>query len=315
MKDAYFFSHDSNARNDLKILAMRNVYGMEGYGWFWVLVELLREQERYRLKISDKFFYHSLASQLQNTKEISEKFINDCIKEFDLFKTDGESIWSDSLNRRMEHLEEVREKRKKAAEIRWDKQNNANASKKHANASKMNACAMQNSKNGMQVDAKESKVKESKVKESKVKESKVKESKVYSSAAEKLLYNEEFKKIISCYEQNIKPTIMPAVAEGLNKWFDEISADLIMKAIKEAALNDAKSMNYINQILINWNDEGLKTIEQVNAYLQAWNDKKKVKKSSEPAKNKFSNFTQDKPDFDNLMKQAQEKRMKEYREG
>ena len=31
-KDAYFFSHDCNARNDPKILALRSVYGAEGYG-------------------------------------------------------------------------------------------------------------------------------------------------------------------------------------------------------------------------------------------------------------------------------------------
>lgn len=31
-KDAYFFAHDCNARNDPKILALRSVYGAEGYG-------------------------------------------------------------------------------------------------------------------------------------------------------------------------------------------------------------------------------------------------------------------------------------------
>ena len=31
-KDAYFFSHDCNARNDPKILALRSVYGARGTG-------------------------------------------------------------------------------------------------------------------------------------------------------------------------------------------------------------------------------------------------------------------------------------------
>ena len=51
MKDTYYFSHDSNANQDPKILAMRSVYGWEGYGWYWLLVEMLREQEDYRINI------------------------------------------------------------------------------------------------------------------------------------------------------------------------------------------------------------------------------------------------------------------------
>lgn len=35
-KDAYFFSHDCNARNDPKILALRSVYGAEGYGVYFI---------------------------------------------------------------------------------------------------------------------------------------------------------------------------------------------------------------------------------------------------------------------------------------
>ncbi len=31
-KDAYYFPHDCNARNDPKILALRSVFGAEGYG-------------------------------------------------------------------------------------------------------------------------------------------------------------------------------------------------------------------------------------------------------------------------------------------
>ena len=47
-KDAYFFSHDCNARNDPKILALRSVYGAEGYGVYFMLVEILREQPEYQ---------------------------------------------------------------------------------------------------------------------------------------------------------------------------------------------------------------------------------------------------------------------------
>jgi len=44
-KDAYYFSHDSNARHDPNICEMRLNYGMEGYGLYWVMIEMMREQE------------------------------------------------------------------------------------------------------------------------------------------------------------------------------------------------------------------------------------------------------------------------------
>ena len=46
-KDAYYFPHDSNARHDPKIVAMTAVYGMAGYGYYWAIIEILREQKDY----------------------------------------------------------------------------------------------------------------------------------------------------------------------------------------------------------------------------------------------------------------------------
>ncbi|MFG6179738.1 Lin1244/Lin1753 domain-containing protein, partial [Halomonas sp. THAF12] len=64
MKNTYYFSHDGNARNDPKILSMRSVYGSEGYGWYWIIIEMLREQEDYKIKIN-KYTWNALAMQMQ----------------------------------------------------------------------------------------------------------------------------------------------------------------------------------------------------------------------------------------------------------
>ncbi|MDQ7860585.1 DUF4373 domain-containing protein [Peribacillus frigoritolerans] len=53
-KDAYYFTHDSNARHDPKVTAMRGVYGSEGYGWYWMLIEMLRESNDYKLDMHSK---------------------------------------------------------------------------------------------------------------------------------------------------------------------------------------------------------------------------------------------------------------------
>lgn len=157
MKDAYYFSHDRNARDDPKNLEMRSVYGSIGYGWFWILVELMSEQEGYKLGISSKYAYHGFASQMQCNPTEAEKFISDCILEFKLFETDSEFFWSNTLLRRMGKAHEKSEKARKSAESRWQKkEENANASENDANASKIDAI-------------KESKEKERKEKEMKLK--------------------------------------------------------------------------------------------------------------------------------------------------
>lgn len=144
-KDAYFFSHDSNARNDPKILSMRCDHGMQGYGMYWVIVEYLREQEGYKLAL-DNTTCKALAMQMHSTTAEVEQFIQNCIDEYKLFTTDNAYFWADSLIRRMEKMESIREKRKAAAAKRWDSDANAKQEDSKSNA------------NAMQRDAKENKV-------------------------------------------------------------------------------------------------------------------------------------------------------------
>ncbi|MGE5353992.1 MAG: DUF4373 domain-containing protein [Acidobacteriota bacterium] len=128
-KDAYFFTHDSNARRDPKIIALRGAYGSEGYAWFWMIVEILREQNGYKYDIGSKFGISSLASELQCDVNRLREFIQDCIDEFNLFESDGRFFWSNSLTDRMDVWETTKEKRskagKKGANKRWENDSNA----------------------------------------------------------------------------------------------------------------------------------------------------------------------------------------------
>ena len=152
-KEAYYFSHDANAKDDPKILRLRMDLGWEGYGLFWALVELLRNESDHRMRMH----YKSIAFALQTHETSIEKIVND----YDLFCTDGHFFWSESLLKRMELKEERSEKARESAKKRWNRDNDANAMRTH---SERNANAMQ---------LKESKVKE--IKENEIKESKVNE--------------------------------------------------------------------------------------------------------------------------------------------
>ena len=115
IKDAYYFSHDANARHDPKIIKMISAYGMEGYGWYWVIIEMLREQDNYKLSISDQSDIDVIVSQTNSDSERIKKYIDDCVKKFKLFKKSKKYLWSSSLLNRMEKMNEKREKGRKAA--------------------------------------------------------------------------------------------------------------------------------------------------------------------------------------------------------
>ncbi|WP_373845406.1 DUF4373 domain-containing protein [Clostridium sp.] len=136
MKETYYFSHDYNARNDPKILAMRSEYGAEGYGWYWMIIEILREQPEYKLEYN-KYLCITLAMQLQCDKNALHGYVEKCINEYKLFETDGTYFWSNSLLRRMVKKDTKSEKAKKAANARWHKDSDTsktdeNDAKKHA---------------------------------------------------------------------------------------------------------------------------------------------------------------------------------------
>jgi hypothetical protein len=120
-KEAYYFSHDSNARHDPKISSLVFDYGMEGYGRFWVLIEMLREQSGYKLKLDDNA-YKALAMQMQCKIEDVKKFINDCIDVYKLFIVHDDFIFSQSLVDRMKIKDALKKKKVKAANARWDKE-------------------------------------------------------------------------------------------------------------------------------------------------------------------------------------------------
>ena len=156
-KDVYYFPHDANARNDIKTVNMMSDYGMAGYGMYWFIVETLREAEGYKLQ-NNKQTWRALARQMCINAQEVEKFIQDCIDDYELFATDGIAFWSNSLLKRMGKVDEIRMKRSEASRKRWEKnkQDNANAMQLD---SKSNA-------NAMQTDA--NKIKEKEKKENKI---------------------------------------------------------------------------------------------------------------------------------------------------
>ena len=70
--------------------------------------------------------------------------------------------------------------------------------------------------------------------------------------------------IIGSYEENIG-SFPPAARDALMCWREIFADDLILLAIKKAALSGVRKWNYINGILKSWKNEGVKTIGDVQA--------------------------------------------------
>jgi hypothetical protein len=111
----YYFSHDYNARNDRKMIRMRQKLKMEGVGVYWSLIEMLYEDGG-KISLSD---VPSIADELR----VKEGMLDQLITSFGLFDNDGQVFWSDSVKRRLDKRLEKSEKARESVRKRWQNTN------------------------------------------------------------------------------------------------------------------------------------------------------------------------------------------------
>jgi hypothetical protein len=118
-KATYYFSHDFNARNDEKIMAVRIKYGMEGYGIYFALLERLGESSLY-IHVKD---YNIISFDLR----VSNSLVKSIIEDFGLFEftEDGKHFHSVSFNERMKPLDNLRGQRSDAGKKSAEKRKNS----------------------------------------------------------------------------------------------------------------------------------------------------------------------------------------------
>lgn len=119
MKDSFYFSHDCNARNDIKIIKLRRQLGLEGYGLYWCLIEMLRDTAEYKLPLS---IVDDIAFDINTSREKVEAVIHN----YDLFNIEDNLFFSTRLIRTMDIYKTQKtilsEGGKKGMHNRWSKQ-------------------------------------------------------------------------------------------------------------------------------------------------------------------------------------------------
>lgn len=114
-KDAYYFPHDSNAKDDPKCVMLIEQLGLEGYGIYWVLIETLREQPTYKYPVS---LIPALARRYNTTYEKMKTVV----MHYGLFYVDENEFFSVALMDRMQHVDRKRQQAREAINARWAKQ-------------------------------------------------------------------------------------------------------------------------------------------------------------------------------------------------
>lgn len=146
-KDAYYFPHFCNARHDRKIKRVTKQLGVEGYGIYFMLLEVLREQTDYRYPISD-------IDLLADEFGTSEAKVVAVVKNYELFTVDEcNMFFSENLISNMQPYIKMKEQRVLAGKASAEKRKQIRSS------------------NDRSTTVQQSKVKESKEEETKVDES------------------------------------------------------------------------------------------------------------------------------------------------
>ena len=109
-----YFPHDSNARNDERLVNVRMKHGPAGYGVYFMLVERLREDPEY-MSVVD---YNLIAFDLRIDASLAKSIIRDFgLFAFTVDPVRGECFYSESLRQRMARKDEITAKRKAASAI------------------------------------------------------------------------------------------------------------------------------------------------------------------------------------------------------
>ena len=151
-RNADYFSHDNDMRNDRKIKAVRSRFGLEGYAVYCMLLEALTDADDLQIKL-DQTEKELLAADFGIDTEIFMAILN-YMQSLGLIRIENDLLFCPVLSERLKQVFEKREKAKKA----YQKQKNKN---KRVSETETKVSATENTVSDTEMT--QSKVKESKV--------------------------------------------------------------------------------------------------------------------------------------------------------
>ncbi len=235
-----YFSHDFNARNDIKLKKVNMQMGLQGIGLYWCIIECLYENEGY-LTFDDDI--ELLAYELRTDKEI----ILNLIENFDLFKKNKNKFYSPSVLERLQKITDKANKNRENVLKRWEK-----IKKTSKNESNTSEIQKENESNTNVLQS------QYYIKEKKKKENKIKENILLTTTTTTKDNN-----IYSYIESNFGRTLSPIELDKIKLWLSSEQEEIIKYAISIAVMNGKSTIAYADGILKNWKSRGFTSLEEI----------------------------------------------------
>ena len=258
-KDVYYFSHDVNASNDPKIVAMESEFGVISYAWWWKLIEKLASSEDYRLPFK-KYTFIALDKELgilnenerplnENERPLNENertffcsnksflFVNSLIYDFELIECDDEYFWSPSLIRRQEERRSKFEKKQEQRRLAGIKSGEARRKKEQKRT-----VVQRDSTVVEQNEQKERKGKESNNIE--------RDTRAREDENPLSMFDDDEVKNKPIYELYMKSigVVSPAIKERLDDLVESYGKERVIVAINTSADNGGNSIKYVETV-------------------------------------------------------------------
>lgn len=232
-----YFSHDFNARNDLKLKKVNMQLGLQGIGLYWCIVECLYENEGY-LSLDDDI--ELLAYELRTDKDL----IINLIENFDLFKKNKNKFYSPSVLDRLQKITDKANKNRENVLKRWEKVKNSSDNESNTNEIPKE---YENDTTVLQTNYY--------IKENKKKENKIKENILLTTTEDNNIYSY----VESCFGRPLSPVEL----EKISQWSLEYKEDIFKYAIEIAVMNHKKTFAYVEGILKNWKGKGYEDLQTI----------------------------------------------------
>ena len=257
-KDVYYFSHDVNASNDPKIVAMESQFGVISYAWWWKLIEKLASSDDYKLPFK-KYTFIALDKELgilnenerpfnENERPFNENehnffcsnesflFINSLIHDFELLDCDDEYFWSPSLIRRQEERRSKFEKKQEQRRLAGIKSGEARRKKEQKRT-----VVQRDSTVVEQNEQKERKGKENNIE---------RDTRAREDENPLSMFDDDEVKNKPIYELYMKSIgdISPVIKERLDDLIESYGKERVIVAINTTADNGGNSIKYVETV-------------------------------------------------------------------
>jgi hypothetical protein len=119
--NTFWFKHYANNWSSMSVESMMSVYGAEGYGFYYIILESLCVAEGNTINIEGKGILPAIAKRMQTDVETAKTFISDCSEEFGLLTITDGYIESQYIKESLDAANKRKETAKKGADARWNK--------------------------------------------------------------------------------------------------------------------------------------------------------------------------------------------------